>query len=493
MNTRINPYRMLGRIDYAVQYLMMKYDLSLSQEVPNYTILLSALALKVDSYDSEFCLKMAQAAGKYVAETENASISQMEADLLSEEGGREAVYVFHHNPTKYADVLLQNHDFLEDMEREEKGRKKAQIRNIIIFCAIIAVIVGGIIVYNLPYFAEQRAYENVENQFANGSKYEFEEAVSDYQENFPEGKHINEVMYMPVRFARTSPDIIEVLDAVDNYLEKNPSGVYSKECHAIYDSIWDIEIARYKKIEAASTSTEGTQFVLKMLQYMKKNRIRSVEVVGVPELDLKEYKDYPQIIRDFLESTWEDKDLKSYTGGKPHLPEDMETINDKITLAEAKEWVIYVIDALQSGFDHVLTPGFIKFEDVSTDTAGKDKIYPKIEVNYIVSNQEVGKDFPDIWTYIELNGNYIMDSALYLGIKLSFDAKFTLPGEETSFEISGKGDPGSEDINRLKPALLYSKMCERASDEFALKIISELGLKLENNTKEDQEDDDLPF
>ena len=480
--TKIDPYRMLGRFDYALDYLMRKYNLSFTGNTPDYPILFKDLSNHVNEYDREFCEKMANASAVYADETRTSSLNQTEADFQRSLGSQEAEFIFNTQPD-YADKLLQEKDYFIDIAEEGRRKKREARRNVIIGFGIIAVVIIGIIVYNLPYFAEQRAFSEIEKYYEDGMQSSLLDAVDEYKEKYPQGKHYSEVLYMPVKYAKKSGDIIETLDAVDNYIMEDPTGPYVKECKAISDSIWDTEINKYKAKAEASASKDGADFIMDMLQYMKRNNVRTIEVVGVPNLNLKEYDEYPPEVQKLWESVQFDPMPGMALGKEPKLPDDMVTIKDKITIELAGEWVEYVISALQDGFNKVLTPNFIVFKEIDKDNKNGEKKFPKVTVNYTVSTQEIAKDIPDIWTYTQTSYNLVTSSQLYLGIGMNFDADFTLPGEKIQYKVSGVGDAGSDDIRDVDPSDFYSKMCERSTQQFAEKIATEFGLKEQDSDK----------
>lgn len=476
---KVDSFRMLGRFDSAVEFLLKKYNLGLTQHVSDYQTLLLALAANVNEYDKIFCIRMSHAAQKYVEETKFSTLNQFQVDNQKSIGAQEASFIFRNYPTNYADPILDEHDFLEDMNQEQRQKRKELVRNVILGIALVVVLVVSVIIYNLPYFAEQREFSHVKDEYENSDNYMLDRAVDKYIAQFPNGKNIGEVLYMPVMKVRNSDDEILILEKVDNYLRVEPQGKYAQECKEISDSIWDIEIARYKHKSIKADSKEGVEFVVDMLTYMKNNNVRSVYVTGNPTLDLKEYSEYPKEVRELLEAYDRKTHKNDFTIGKQaKLPDDMVTIKDKITVNDAKKWVRYIITALQNGFDQVLTPGFIEFKNVPETLFESDENTPKVDVKYRVSNQEIYDNVPDIWIHTQTQGNYniVRTANLFLGITMTFDATFNLPQTNKSYNVTEIGDPGSEDIKGIGSSEVYSKMCQRSTEQFAQRIVDEFGL-----------------
>lgn len=472
----IDAFRMLGRFDYAVGFLMGKYNLSMTGDAQDWPTLLMALSTNVNEYDRLFCVKMANASKLYVEETLSSILSQAEADRQRDLGIREAEFIFRQDPVNYANKILESRDFLIDISRDAERKKKELRKNVGIGIGIVMVIILGIVIYNLPYFAEQRAFSHIKELYDSGSKDQLEASVAEYMTKYPSGFHYSDAMYMPVKFVKGSQDIIQLLDAVDRYIEVDPQGLYVDECKFIADSIWDMEIKKYEDLASSAASKKGAEFVVSMLYYMKMNNIRTIEVRGIPHLKLKEYSEYPLSLRKLMESYTPSSPGGLISYSPPKLPDDLVTIKDKITIDDASRWIEYVISALQKGFNKVLTPNFIIFEDANSTDGRKKNLYPTVTVDYTVLTQESMKGFPDIWTYTTSNGSYVVSASLYLGIEMDFEADFSIPGENTDYVLKGHGDAGQDDLPNVDSSVVYSKMCELSTRQFAEKIADELGL-----------------
>ena len=97
-------------------------------------------------------------------------------------------------------------------------------------------------------------------------------------------------------------------------------------------------------------------------------------------------------------------------------------------------------------------------------------------MNYTVKNQEVAPDIPDIWIHESTYGKTVVNTSLFLGIGMEFNALFSLPGTGISYDVESSGDAGSDDIKGVDEYSAYGVMCERSTQEFAAKIADEFGL-----------------
>ncbi len=467
----INTARLLGRIDGIPGWLMMKYQLQLTQEVKDTKVLLIALSQKLPEPDSTACLNLAVEYNKLEQELQTQTLNEYEVLTEKQKGVREANYLYRRHAHDYDKYLMMQHDFIADEEEEEAKRKAKTKKIMIAVCSVLVIVFGSIIIYNLPYFEEKRLYSAVQKDYPE----EFEEiqAISAYKAAFPEGKHIEDVLYRELKFRQKGeyPDLI--MDAAEEYLNKFPNGTHAAECKEIINAVWDKEISLYETL-AKDAATPAKEYVIDMLKYMKANNIRTVNVDIKPILKLKEYSEYPEKVRMLMEA------VQNRSDG-PKLPSAMISIKDKITESKASGWGSYIVEALQDGFNRVLTKDFIKFVAIEDGTE-TDKKAPVVNVSYTVQTQEFQPGFPDIWTYTEKQNFTVVSESLLLGISMHFDAEFSIPGSKDKYSITGEGNPGDQEISG-EPSTGYSVMCERCTLQFAEKIATTFGLNSEEATE----------
>lgn len=496
---------MTGRIERAIQHLLDRHGLAVSQQVVDPVSVLMALSARVMTPDKELCLSLAS---KLVECREQESANPMAADYRNAEfslGQEEADYIFDRYPGEYSKHLLQPTDFMSEREeyleqlqaeREaaEMERKRKRKRIIIICLSCVAALAAFIVIYNLPYFAEGRAFDKVEKASQMKSSFDLGLAVDDYKQKYPDGKHIDEVLWLHVSGCNAAHATVETLNAAEYYISNSNGGVYKARCGEIYDSIWNAEIARYKIAASSKGQTDGVSFVTGMLEYMRDNKIRVISFTGIPELKLKEYAEYPENMRRLLESlpgnmeNDNDDKLEPLFHKQAKLPDDMVTIKDKLTEKEASGWSYNIIESLQKGFNRVLTPDFITITD-SEDLHGNDlSRYPSVKVRYIVRTYE--EEFgpfrvPSVWTYVSTRNGVEQDNCFILGISMDFNADFNYPGLKSAYVVNASGDPGSERIEADK-SVVYNRMCDRCVEKFTDKLESEFGI--EGNGKAAKED-----
>lgn len=476
--TKYTPARMIGRIDRATSYIMAKYGLS-APEGSSLIGVLRALPEHVNGRDITLCEEMAAELEVQIQNLSSLGLGSEEFVEQKALGQSEADYIFKKYPAAYFDKVLADYDYYGQMELERLEEKKQARRKFMIIGGIIAAVIIGVIIYNLPYFAEMRKFHEVEDVYNEGITYKYTSIVDEYLAEYPNGRHLDEVLILPVRQRMADGEVIYTLEAVDRYLEYLPDGEYAAECRDIINQIWADEIAKYEAKAAEHASKDGARFVMEMLKYMQAHNLRTIDVVAEPELQLKEYGEYPLYMRELLEYFYNNETSQTTYLGKAELPKDMVTIKDKVTDEEAKSWVEYVVRALNNGFNGVLTPGFISFRDITDAPSSARQGSPLVNVRYIVTTQE-DKGYPEIWIYTQTMGQYsgmVTSKKFVLGIGMTFDADFTLPGTDISYVVTGVGDPGSQEIKDQTPSTVYAVMCQRCTSQFGDKIAEEFGLE----------------
>lgn len=466
---QISPNRMIGRIDQAAQLIMRRNNLAVTDPKVDTAALLVGLSSRVNEKDGQLCMRLLS-----ILMTERANAGAPDAynpEARAEylRGQQEAAYIFGKYPYDYENRITDDHDYLADYEEELRQLKAKKRRKLRIVFLVAAAVVLAAIIYNLPYFGEMRAYDRVVK--ASEEKFGLQYEVDNYVREYPDGKHIDDVLILPVRAAAGDEYIFNTLEAVDNYLDKRPDGKYKDEVIGIRNGIWDAEIARYEEAAKGSSDRAGVEYVVGMLRYMRDNNLHYVVVSGTPVLELKEYSEYPEIVRKFLEVTQE-ASANLLLSNK--LPDDMVTIKDQVTEETAANWNSMVRDALQNGFDRVLTKGFIQFVGYDSNDDS-----PTVNITYTVKTQDTeieGYTFPDIW---EQKGQFVGGSIkrgfLMLGISMDFKADFSYPGLENPFIVTAQGNPGDTDIKADRKGA-YTIMCERCTRQFSDKIESDFGI-----------------
>lgn len=470
----ISSSRTLGRITGASDRLLMKHNLAVKTPGADTFSILMGLANRLPEPDKSHALRLALAIPGLRKDHEGNALNEEISKKEFRQGKLEADYIFDHFPADFTQQILSDHDFLPAMEQARQLEKRRRRRNRFIWGSVVAAVILFLVIYNLPYFAESRMYERVEKVFERGQEGRYQTMVDSYLESYPRGRHLDDVLILPVRAYNASHDIDNTLDAVDQMMSHSPGGRFVAEAKHIYDSIWNAEIERYARIAASKATPAGTDYILGMLQYMKKHNIRTVALSGEPRLSLKEYEEYPEkskILTEYM--------FNSAPTWNLQLPDDLIPIKDKVTLEEARSWLDMIFSSLQTGFDAVLTPGFIRFV-LSKDLTDEEKTEcPSVNLDYLVETNEVifgGISMPDIWIQKQVEENGLkVPVCLLLGTQMTFKADFHIPEGGADYTVDFKGNGGTDSIQGDK-SIFYQTICKRCTEQFVDKITAEFGI-----------------
>lgn len=359
-----------------------------------------------------------------------------------------------------AQVIIDNIRVQIENARRENEEKIAMHREAVrqferkrnkIIAVIVAVIIGAVVIYNLPYFKEKRAYDDVVSQNSIT-------ACDSYMADFPNGVHADDVMYLRAKLdAFHMPKMVE-------YLEKFPQGKYVQEINAYCDNIWDDEIAKYNMTDKNRKSPQAVAYFTEMLQYMKLHRINQIIVDVDPHVNLTDWSEYRQDVRDYMEYINEEKNMP--------LDKYMVSIHQNFTKDDQSTLTDILVDGVQNSLNKIFSKNFITI--AKSDSA--KRAMPKLNFNYIIESQDYitddGVHIPCIWTFHE-NGR----TANYLiGISINFKAHFSLPDSNTTYDYSEIGEP-EDDINNIQNIQDgYRIMTSICFAKFSNKMSKNLGL-----------------
>lgn len=295
-----------------------------------------------------------------------------------------------------------------------------------------------------------------------------ESCITRYMQEFPQGQHHDEVqkIYDECLFHNIAKRGYRMSDVV-TYLSSFPDGTYTNEANRICDSIWDSEIMNYYARSKSKKTTAAAMYLDSMFEYMKANRVTALAYTTTSKYQLKDYEDYSQEIRDVMEMEDRYKVLP-IAGNVLSLKENF-TAENKLLLKDIFK------KGLQASFDSIFSPGFIQVVAHSKAKVGDKKILlPVVKFDYLITNQEeefLGEIFPQLWIYSKnkVPKNYLM------GISILYHVKFTIPDSDISYEFTDKGTPESEvgkirDINDG-----YRHMTIMSFERFSDKICKSFG------------------
>lgn len=347
------------------------------------------------------------------------------------------------------DRLLQDVDLCAEEGEYLALRKKKQVKDRLIYGSVIVAIILAVVIYNLPYFKENRCYNKVvdEPSVAN---------CLNYYNQYPDGRHYEDVMYLEIDVSSN------VVQSLMKYLKKFPNGKYIQDVNGRLDKLWDIELAKYAKRDKSKESPEAVKYMTEMLHYMKRHRINTIRLEITPSVTLKDFEDYDegtQILTRFL-----------YSGETLPLEGNLLSLKENFTEQDRDVLVQILAEGVQQSFNKMFSTDLI-----SVVTSDAENNSPVLSFNYLIKNRSNKKvsELPDIWTYVS-NGK---PTSYILAIDVKFDAKFSIPGSSVTYEYSEIGEPGEEikGIQNVKDG--YRQMTQICFAKFSNKMSENLGLE----------------
>lgn len=349
----------------------------------------------------------------------------------------------------HLDRLIQEVDFSVEECEYLAFQKRKQFRKRLIYGSVIVVIILAVVIYNLPYFKEMRCYTKVvdEPSMAN---------CLDYYNQYPDGKHYEDVMYMEIELSSN------VVKSLMNYLKKIPNGKHIQDVNKRLDNLWDIEIDNYEKRDKSKESPEAVKYMTKMLHYMKRNRINTIRLEVNPTDSLKDFDDYDERVQLLMKLL--------YKGETLPLEGNILSLKENFTEQDRDILMHILADGVQQSFNKMFSTDLI-----SVVTSEAEENSPVLSFNYQIKNRSNKNmsELPNIWTYVS-NGK---PTSYILAIDVKFDAKFSIPGSNVTYEYSEVGEPGEEikGIQDIKDG--YRQMTQICFAKFSNKMSENLGLE----------------
>lgn len=376
----------------------------------------------------------------------NVVIGSEEEKRLQERGQQEVLLVFR-DDRNYRKLLEETDLYAAEEARLAVEKEKARKKSRVIWGLILAFVLG-IIVYNLPFFEERRAYrETVRSSYV--FKYE------DYYAKYPEGRHYQDVMYHEMRI---SADSVKVMM---KYFSKFPSGKYIAELEQRYNAIWGEAMKKYAGRTAQGESPEAVTYINAMLEYMRDNRITTVLVKNVPNITLKDFSEYPESAQQLAE-------LFIETGSLP-VKDNMVSLKRNFVQGDREALAGILSQGVEKSFARMFGTDLVT---VVTDSADAHEASPVLSFEYTISNQET-YGIPSIWTYCENK----IPKAYILAISVDFTADFTIPGSDISYRYKESGEPAGEISGIRNYGDGYRRMTQMCFAKFSNVMSENLGLE----------------
>lgn len=325
----------------------------------------------------------------------------------------------------------------------------------------VVLIVLAIFVMNTSYMRERQAFSYV-TEARNIAACEL------YMKSCPDGKRLEEVMYMQANFSDNAPEYLSM------YLQRwGENGAHSTEIRARYDSVW--LDAHDKLLQAMPDTVQGgsSEALVKMIDYLHDHYLHNyTSTVNIDFSALTEYDDLPEDVRDQL----------SMNTKYPFLGANMRSFKENLIDKSSLEYqvfnenstVFYVGFNAIFGLNNTIIGGISKAGLAGTDTdLALLKKVPCIKVDCRVTTKMNGK-YPVVWQ-LKKPGDMDIDALYGLAIEFHFTTSLVLPGKETILLQKGTYTPNINNVSAETIKGLYDKATEGACSMYSADLAEKLG------------------
>lgn len=325
----------------------------------------------------------------------------------------------------------------------------------------VVLIVLAILIMNTSYMRERQAFDYV-------TKARNIAACEHYMKSCPDGKRLEEVMYMQANFSEDDPEYLGM------YLQRwGENGAHSAEIRARYDSVWTD--AHDKLLQAMPDTVQGgsSEALVKMIDYLHDNYLHDYTLtVNVDFSALTEYDDLPEDVRYQL----------SMNTQYPLLGAHMRSFKENLIESSSLEHQLFreTDDVFFTSFDAIfglnnsIIGGISEAGIAGTDTdPALLKKVPCIKVDCRVTTKMNGK-YPVVWQ-LKKPGDMDIDALYGLAVQFHFTTSLVLPGKETILLQKGTFTPNINNVSAETMKELYDKATEGACSMYSADLAEKLG------------------
>jgi hypothetical protein len=326
---------------------------------------------------------------------------------------------------------------------------------------LISCLVGSILFYFF-FLNDYLAYQKVTEQRT-------VESCERYEYEFPDGFYKEEVAELKERTsfenARASRNIVEI----KTFIEDFPASQFLSQALELKDELWVEQIAKYdEKIKQASAynkkDAKSAQFFVSMLNYMKENNKNEIFVEFKPNLELKNWEEYPDNIRELLDN------LYSSDGSKP-VTDNIQDLKTNYSEGYTSDYENLIVNGIQRSLNSVFSDNFVvaKKKDEENENNETDL---RITVDYTIKNQTEEGTFPLIWVYTR-DKQFV---SYLLGIDIDFKFDFVVPNSTDTYSYVEQAEPANNisDVEDIKDG--YRRMTGQSFQMFVENISNKFGL-----------------
>lgn len=344
----------------------------------------------------------------------------------------------------------------------EQPSSNINFKRIAMFVGIpVVLIVLAILVMNTSYMRERQAFGYV-TEARNIA------ACKQYMKSCPDGKRMEEVMYMQANFSDDAPEYLGM------YLQRwGDNGAHSAEIRARYDSVWTD--AHDKLLQAMPNTVKGgsSEALVKMIDYLHDNYLHDYTLtVNIDFSTLTEYDDLPEDVRYQLSMNTQ------YPLLGAHIRSFKENLIENSSLEHQvfreTDNVFFTSFNAIFGLNNSIIGGISEAGIAGTDTdPALLKKVPCIQVDCRVTTKMNGK-YPVVWQ-LKKPGDMDIDALYGLAVEFHFTTSLVLPGQETIVLQKATFTPNINNVSAETIKGLYDKATEGACSMYSADLAEKLG------------------
>lgn len=325
----------------------------------------------------------------------------------------------------------------------------------------VVLIVLAILVMNTSYMRERQAFDYV-------TKARNIAACKQYMKSCPDGKRLEEVMYLQANFSEDAPEYLGM------YLQRwGENGAHSAEIRARYDSVWTD--AHDKLLQAMPNTVKGgsSEALVKMIDYLHDNYLHDYTLtVNIDFSALTEYDDLPEDVRYQLSMNTQYPLLGAHMRSfKENLIENSSLEHQVFSETDN---IFYASFNAIFGLNNTIIGGISEAGIAGTDTdPALLKKVPCIKVDCRVTTKMNGK-YPVVWQ-LKKPGDMDIDALYGLAVEFHFTTSLVLPGKETILLQKGTFTPNINNVSAETMKELYDKATEGVCTMYGADLAEKLG------------------
>ena len=421
--------------------------------------------------------------------------------IVTSYGDKEARHIYNSGQiemlTKPIDIFMWIHAI--EVQKQQKRAKQKRKAILIIFLTV-ALLIGGIVIYNLPVFEEMRLWNKIEDEhnisdiedyiifFEDGEHYEHARFLEleygdftlykyqEFMEEFPNSKYNDRLHKLYEQYEFNSIASSSSIMDIHKFIEQFPNSEYHSQVMSLYDEKWQKVIDDYNKLNEGNSNKKGVKFMTELLQHLCDNQISviylNVQIVN----NIKNYDDYSEKVRAYCE------EYQRYSSIRP-IESHIVSTKDSFSESYIQSTEEAIKSELTRMFTDIAGMPIVKVKSIADDVEATSS-NPIISLTCTIYNQENYQPnmriyVPAIWTETEqtqyssftmIESSTVVFKQYLLGIQIDFKTNITFPGATADFSHKGSGELAEAYESIPKDGNRYELLTTKCIDDYTCKL-----------------------